>query len=276
MDKEIDEKMESLKRQVHLHYTNVWYPMFFEMMRREIVPESVSQRTPMRESSMELMLNEFVPPFPLKRSEDSYTVDYLNGVIFPLIMEQFPSSFEILKRNIGDQAREDLYQGLRPQILGLCQDLSFLDKLITDRVILRARGWQWLSRWSSMQIINSAIEYTIQKLVEDMILNKSVPLSIVETGSYSDETLKDLIIPARLGETKEDGKAVEMILLYIDILGRKEVLDRLVVRRDLNPYVMARVPLYQKIIDGSKLYALTVQAMEFMEKEVLRRMISLV
>jgi hypothetical protein len=181
-----------------------------------------------------------------------------------------------MKKNIVDQAWEDLYQRLRPQILGVCRDQSFLDKLIPNREVLQARGRHWLSHGASMQIIDSAIDYTLQRLIESSLIYKSPPLYIYETGSYSEETLKDMISPAVLNEMKVGGKAVELILLYIDVLGRKDVVDRLVVKLNMDPYVMTRVPLYQKIVDGSKLYAPTVQAMEFMEKEVLRRMISLV
>jgi hypothetical protein len=265
--KEIKEKMISLKRQIKLHYTKVWYPMFFELTRRAIVPDSVRPITLIRQVNAESELNEFLPPFPLKRIEDVYTVDYLDRVIFPLIMEQLPSLFEILKKNIVDQAREDLYLRLRPQILEVCREQSFMGSLVTNAVCLQARCWQWLSRWSSMQIINSAIEYTVQKLVAITPIFQSPPLYIDETGSYSKEILKDVIIPTLLAEMEEN------LILYIDVLGRKEVVDRLAVKRNMDPYVMARVPLYQKIIDGSKLYAPTVKAMEFLEKEVLRRML---
>jgi hypothetical protein len=179
MADEIAGKSKSLKQQIKMFYNHVWSGRLFNMTRRLIIPETVKLSWFLGLDVMEESdLDELIPPFPIERTKDLYSVEYLENVIFPSIVEQFPSLFEQKKHNIIERIKQDVYLRLRPQILESCQEQSFVDRLQMSGEILHGRVNQWIHLGASASMLGSAILSSIPKAINDLPIFNSPPLCI--------------------------------------------------------------------------------------------------
>jgi hypothetical protein len=265
------EKRVSLTLQIREHYQNVWRFLFLQEIKKENVPDSFpscSLSSFTWNMSMEYAFNNFVPPLPIKRIEGEYTVDYLDSVIFPLLVAQFPSYFELLKQDILEQVMKYAILWLRSGILSVCKRTTFSDLLIATDETLVGRNRQWLALGANSLTIGSASIQSVQKIVVAIPIYKNPPFPIDKSSSYSEEAL-NVVIPALIREILDEEKAIVAILLNIDVMARKEALDRLCARCKWNCFVFEeRVPLYSEIVDGLKLYDPTARELALMAKQI--------
>jgi hypothetical protein len=266
---EIAQKKKSLFLQTQLYYRDNWRPRLDQEIKQANVPDSFPSSFWGRYTSMDHIFNEFDPPFPVKRSEIKYTADYLDGVILPLILEPFHSSFEILKIEIAKQIVEEAFMMLRTQIVAACKEQAVISTWLENKQVVKDQIQLWLSLGASTEIINIPISQSFQMTVKQTSIYKEPPFPVDQNSSYSAECLRESIVPAIFREIVEDKKSIENLILDIDLSAIKEVVNRLAISKDWNRFVLGkRVSGFQEIVEGRKKYAPTERALNLMEKDL--------
>jgi hypothetical protein len=259
---EIATKTLSLNSQIQAYYATVWLPRFVDEVQRKNLSDSFP-RPSLDYHPFNHVIQGFEPPFPIRRNKDVYTVDFLVEVIFPSLLDQFRSSFEVLEKEILDQVLQDATKHLRTEIWSACRHPLFFEMLVGNNEIVKERIRFWEFYGIEKAVVYSTIYLYVQKRVKTTSIFIYPPHPMDKTCSYSDETLNKTIFPSILDEISV---SVEIIVSEIDIALRKLAMDNLIAKYRWNRYVLERIPSYQQFKDQS--YDHKDNVMESIEKDI--------